>query len=85
MAEDERAVSSGVQSAALYDLAAVAAKLGDTDRAVELLRHTVRLGGILPLWERSFEIVGVSFAASDALGEFRREYESLERRLRETY
>jgi len=54
LAEDERAVSSNLNSDALYDLAAVRAKLGETDRAIELY-------------------------------EFRREYETLERRLRETY
>ena len=85
LAEEERAVSSNVNSFALYELAAVRAKLGETDRAIELLRRTVRQGRILPFWERSFELASVSLPASEALDEFRREYETLERRLRETY
>ena len=85
LAEEERVVSSGFNAGDFYILAAVAAKLGETDRAVELLRHTVWLGGISPLWERPFELAGVSLPASEALDEFHREYEALERRLRETY
>ena len=85
LAVEERLVSSGFKSGAFYFLAAVRAKLGDTDAAVELLRHTVRLGRISPRWERPFELASVSLPASEAMDEFRREYQTLERRLRELY
>ena len=66
-------------------LAAVHARLGEPEQAVELLRRSVRDGRVNPYWRRSFEIASPTFLESEALDPFLEEYEAEERRLREKY
>ena len=85
LAEEERILEKGDFDFELYGLAAVHAKLGETERAVELLRNIMRQGSINPAWKSYFEIASVFPLESEAFRSFVEEYEAEERRLRETY
>ena len=85
LTEEERALSANVNSWELNYLAAVRAKLGETERAIELLRRIVQEGRIHPYWERAFEVASVPAPKSEAFDQFLEEYETQERRLREMY
>ena len=66
-------------------LAAAHAYLGDDERAAELLRRSVREGGITPFWSLIFGLMSPTTPESDAFAPFLDEYEAEERRLRENY
>ena len=66
-------------------VAHVHAKLGEPDRAVELLRRMVKHGHLSALWERDFDPASVPLPESEAFDEFLKEYEALEQRLRGMY
>ena len=86
LAEEKRAFATvGFHGGENYILAAVHAKLGDMEGAVELLRAMVRHGEISLLWRRDFEMASVPLPNSEAFQDFLKEYEALEQRLRETY
>ena len=85
LAEEERALASNVSVWSLYYLAAVRARLGDTERAIELLRRVVRRGRIEPWWESFLRLAFAPPMESEAFDEFVREYEREAERLRELY
>ncbi len=83
VAHEERALAStGVTPWVIHHLAAVRAKLGDTERALELLHQSLRQGLNYTTWKYFLEMASVPLPAFD---EFRREYETEVQRLRETY
>ena len=69
----------------LYLRPAVHARLGETERAAELLLRTVRQGVITPFWKRMLEVASAPPLESEVFDQFLREYEAEERRLREMY
>jgi tetratricopeptide (TPR) repeat protein len=69
----------------ISDLAAVELRIGRPDRAVEQMRTAVQNGALNPRWRHAFEVTSVALPESRAADAFRREYESLDRRLRELY
>ncbi len=85
LAEEERALASNVSGYAWYYLAAVRARLGDTERAIELLRRVVRRGRIEPLWEPFLRRAFAPPMRSEAFDQFVKEYEAEAQRLREKY
>ena len=68
-----------------YYLAASLARVGEPERAVELLRGTVRMGRISPHWKLAFDVAAVPPLESESFARFLEEYETLEKRLRELY
>jgi tetratricopeptide (TPR) repeat protein len=86
LAEEERALEAAdFSSWEVHSLAAVHARRGDTERAVELLRRGLRQGLVYPSWEFSLRQAGVPLPESEAFDQFLREFEAEKRRLRETY
>ena len=71
--------------AGLVNLAAVHARLGETERAVELLRRILRQGRFPADWELVFQLASAPPLESEAYDEFLEEYEAEEQRLREMY
>ncbi len=65
-------------------LAAARATLGDTDRAVEILREQLRRGRLVD-WQMTIGALSPSLVEAAGFEEFRREYEAMDRRLRERY
>ena len=70
---------------ALQYLAAVHARLGEMEKAIELLRGVVREGRIQPSWKAFLRLAFAPPPKSEAFEELVREYEAEARRLRELY
>jgi serine/threonine protein kinase/tetratricopeptide (TPR) repeat protein len=85
LAQERVVVASGYSFDGFWDLAAVEVRIGRADRAVELMRDAVRKGSLAPRWKRTFDIAAVPVPATEAMDAFRREYDSLDRRLRDRY
>ena len=86
IAEEERAFATdGFHDGANFYVADAHAKLGEPDRAVELLRRMVKHGKLDQLWERRFDFASIPIPESEAFDEFLKEYDALEQRLRDTY
>ncbi len=87
LAEEERALNAADSSPwDIHHLAAVRAKMGDTERAIELLRLSLRRGLVLRSWERFFQMAGVPLPVeSEVFLKFVKDFEAEERRLVETY
>ena len=82
-AEEKRALSTKLNPWEFYYLAAVLAKLGETERSSEILLRTVQQGRIGPDFEWFFEtIASVPAPRSDALNEL---LKTEKRRLRDMY
>ena len=85
LAEEEGALENAdFMDWSLFELAAVHANLGETERTFELLRRSLRLGMVLPYWQRYLRL-GAPNLESEALAAFAMEFEAEERRLRELY
>ena len=69
----------------LYYLASAHAALGNTDRAVDLLRHTLARGRIHPSWKEYVEIASGAPLESDNYRQFLEEFATEEQRLREAF
>ena len=85
LAEEKQALTGNVNGIGLVMLAAVRAKLGETDRAAELLRRALRQGGLPHVWKVLFEAASVPPPRSADFDQFVEEYEAEEQRLRELY
>lgn len=85
LAQERVVIAGGPHFDAFWDLVAIEARIGRADRAVELMRDAVRRGSLSPRWPLTFQIASVPIPSSEAMDAFRREYESLDRRLRELY
>jgi TolB-like protein len=86
LAEEERALEAAdFSSWEVHSLAAVHARRGDTERAVELLNRSLRQGFVYPSLKLSFQMAGVPLLESEAFDRFLRDFEAEERRLREMY
>lgn len=68
-----------------YYMAAILPALGETEQAVELLRHAIRQGRIEPTWIQYVKVGSASALESEPFQELLREYEEEDRRLRELY
>ncbi len=86
LAEEKRALETADFSPrGVHFLAVVHAKRGDTERAVELLRRSLRQGLVYLTWKISFRQAGVPLPESEAFDEFLKDFEAEERRLRKMY
>ena len=86
LAEEKRALeTTDFSTWELHQLAAVHAKRGDLDRAIELLRRSLRQGFVYRGWELFFQMAAVPIPESEAYREFLRDFEAETRRLMETY
>ena len=68
-----------------YYMAAILPALGETEQAVELLRHAIRQGRIEPTWIQYVKVGSASALESEPFQELLREYEKEAQRLREMY
>ena len=85
LAESQRALeSTDINPWALQRLATVHAKLGESERAVELLRRMLRSGRVEGHWRVLLRMAGVS-PDSPPYDQFREEYEVEHQRLLEMY
>jgi len=86
LAEEKRGLQTADFSPPqVHVLAAVHAKRGDTERAVELLRRSLRQGLVDPTWEIYRRQAGAPLPKSEGFDQFLREFEAEERRLRAMY
>ncbi len=69
----------------IYHLTAVHAKLGEPDRAVEILHRSLRQGFVYRSWEYFFQMAAVPVPESEAYRQFLLKFDAEARRLMETY
>jgi tetratricopeptide (TPR) repeat protein len=84
VAEETRALEVAGPVEVHY-LMAVHARLGDTERAMELLASSVQPGRLLFRWQGFLQLAFAPPMESERFDEFVKEYEAEERRLRELY
>ena len=84
-AEEQRALSEPLNAFELYFPAVVHARLGETERAIELLRRSVRGGLAEPTWEVYFPVAFTPSLQSEAFNTLLEEYQALQKRLRDRY
>ena len=75
---------SGVNSWGFNHLAAAHASLGDTDRAVEVLRGALQRGQLVP-WRLTPGLLSPSLLEAPGFDRFREEHDAMAERLRERY
>ena len=84
--EEERALSANIIPWGYEHLAAVHAKRGETERAIDLLRAALQQGLIHPQWKNDLWVItSAPSIESEAFAEFLAEFEAEEQRLRELY
>ena len=83
-ADEERALSSGVNPFSNI-LATVHAKRGDTERAIELLRSSLRQGQATNYWRVDFQPLGGLPLESESFRAFLKEFEEERERLLAIY
>jgi TolB-like protein len=85
-AEERRALEvPDIAPADLRVLAAVHAALGNSERAIEILRLVLARGRLDPSWELFFELAGVTARESPAYRPFIEEFDAARNRLRQMH